>query len=228
MVNGICKFWFEFCHLYFRYTNPHKKDDRRKAWDHEEVRTSFPGTWMLKFRDSKRSQRGCKRKLMVNLNLFLYMLLFEPSCLKSADIFYFSVSVSFSLKEVCTSTNRELCMFIENFFLIIWNLSCSVFIYGKVFVTITLLERQYISWKHTMAVHCHGNRFLNASLFASKNRENVMTFSQFFPPLFPWGIGTEPEPLTSFSCHWSKDIAAILALLSLTSICFHLLHYAKS
>ena len=58
----------------------------------------------------KRLQRGCKRKLMVNVNLFLYMLLFEPFCLKSGDIFYFSVSVSFSLKVVCTSTNRENCV----------------------------------------------------------------------------------------------------------------------
>ena len=110
MVNGICKFLFEFCHLYFRYTNPHKKDDHRTALDHEEVGTSFPDTWMLKFRDSKRSQRGCKRKLMVNVYLFLYMLLFEPFSLKSGDIFYFSVSVSFSLKVVCTSTNRENCV----------------------------------------------------------------------------------------------------------------------
>ena len=67
MVNGICKFLFEFGHLYFRYTNPHKTDDRRRARDHEEVGTSFPGAWMLKFRDSKRLQRGCKRKLMVNV-----------------------------------------------------------------------------------------------------------------------------------------------------------------
>ena len=36
----------------------------------------------------KKSQRGCKRKLMVNDNLFPYMLLFEPFRLKSADIFY--------------------------------------------------------------------------------------------------------------------------------------------
>ena len=37
MVNGICKFLFGICHLYFRYTNPNKKNDRREAWDHEEV-----------------------------------------------------------------------------------------------------------------------------------------------------------------------------------------------
>ena len=64
----------------------------------------------------KRLQRGCKRKLMVNVNLFLYMLLFEPFCLKSGDIFYFSVSVSFSLKVVCTSTNRENCVCSSNIF----------------------------------------------------------------------------------------------------------------
>ena len=71
--------------------------------------TSFRGTWMLKFHDSKRSQRGCKRKLMVNDNLFPYTLLFEPFCLKSGDIFYFSVSVSFSLKVEYTSTKHEHC-----------------------------------------------------------------------------------------------------------------------
>ena len=123
MVNGICKFLFEFCHLYFRYTNPHKKDDHRKAQDHEEVGTSFPDTWMLKFCDSKRSQRGCKQKLMVNVYFFLYMLLFEPFSLKSGDIFYFSVSVSFSLKVVCTSTNRENCVCSSKIFF----LTCEIF-----------------------------------------------------------------------------------------------------
>ena len=64
----------------------------------------------------------------------------------------------------------------------------------------------------TLPVHCHGNRFVNASLFALKNRENIAIFSQFFLPLFPWEIGTKPEPPTSFSCHWNKNVAAILTL----------------
>ena len=37
MVNGICKFLFGICDLYFRYTNPNKKNGRLKARDHEEV-----------------------------------------------------------------------------------------------------------------------------------------------------------------------------------------------
>ena len=64
---AFASFCLNFVTFYFRYTNPHKKDDRRKARVYEKVGTSFPGTWMLKFRDSKRLQRGCKRKLMVNV-----------------------------------------------------------------------------------------------------------------------------------------------------------------
>ena len=80
----------------------------------------------------------------------------------------------------------KLFMFIENFFLNIWNLSCSVFIYGKVFVTITLLQRQYISWKHTMAVHCHGNRFLNAS-FCVEKQGKYHDLLPILPATFPMG-----------------------------------------
>ena len=58
----------------------------------------------------KKVAEGMQAKMMVNVYLFLYMLLFEPFSLKSGDIFYFSVSVSFSLKVVCTSTNRENCV----------------------------------------------------------------------------------------------------------------------
>ena len=43
----------------------------------------------------KKSHRGCKRKLMVNDNLFPYVLLFEPFRLNSADIFY-SLSIFLS------------------------------------------------------------------------------------------------------------------------------------
>ena len=82
---------FEICHLYFRYTNPNKKDHRRKAWDHQEVGTSFHGNCMLKFRDSKRSQRGCKRKLMVNDNLFPYMLLFWTILFEIRSYFLFLI-----------------------------------------------------------------------------------------------------------------------------------------
>ena len=57
---AFASFCLNFVTFYFRYTNPHKKDDRRKERVYEKVGTSFPGTWMLKFRDSKRSQRGCK------------------------------------------------------------------------------------------------------------------------------------------------------------------------
>ena len=58
----------------------------------------------------KKVAGGCKRKLMINDNLFPYMFFFEPFYLKSGDIFYFSVSVSFSLKGVCTSTKHENCV----------------------------------------------------------------------------------------------------------------------
>ena len=82
-----------------------EKHEFMKRW---ELHFLVHGCWNSATQKGRRGDASENWWLMSNL--FLYMLLFEPFCLKSGDIFYFSVSVSFSLKVVCTSTNRENCV----------------------------------------------------------------------------------------------------------------------
>lgn len=68
---------------------------------------------------------------------------------------------------------QKLRVLVKNISHRISNLYCLVFILRGVFVLTSGRKKKYLSSKKVISVRCHGNRFVYASLLASKKEQNI-------------------------------------------------------